>query len=27
VLLLLLGIIHGAAGGRPQLAQVGRIHF
>jgi hypothetical protein len=25
--LLLLGIIHGAAGGRPQLAQVGRIHF
>jgi hypothetical protein len=25
--LLLLGIVHGAAGGRPQLAQVGRIHF
>ncbi len=24
---LLLGIVHGAAGGRPQLAQVGRIHF
>ncbi len=25
--LLLLGIVHGAAGGRPQLAQVGRVHF